>query len=72
MYIQRLDLSPKQIQGACLHTPATTNYPHGRLVSRNEYDYISDQIKDKQRQARQQSNMASEKVGYLANDNRYA
>ncbi|KAF7339608.1 Kinase-like protein [Mycena sanguinolenta] len=66
----RLDSSPKQIQGTCLHTPATPEHPHGRLVSRNDCNYLAEKIKDKQRQARQQSTMPSDKVGYLANDNR--
>jgi cell division control protein 7 len=68
-----MDSSQKQIQGACLHTPATAAHPHGRLLSRNDYDYEATvaKIKDKQKQARHQSNSTSDKVGYLANDNRY-
>ncbi|KAJ7275203.1 kinase-like domain-containing protein [Mycena haematopus] len=66
----RLDSPPKQIQGACLHTRATAEDPHGRLISRNDCNYLAEKIKDKQRQARQQSSMPSDKVGYLANDNR--
>ncbi|KAF7339783.1 Kinase-like protein [Mycena venus] len=66
----RLDSGPRQMQGACLHTPATTSHPHGRVASRHEYEHMAEKIRDKQKTARAQSAMPSDKVGYLANDNR--
>ncbi|KAF8213218.1 kinase-like protein [Mycena galopus ATCC 62051] len=66
----RMDSSQKQTHGACLHTPATADDPHGRLSSRNEYIDLQDRIKYQQKQARIQSSTTSDKVGYLANDNR--
>ncbi|KAK7064358.1 kinase-like protein [Favolaschia claudopus] len=65
----RITSSPKQIQGACFHTAASLEYPHGRLFSRKDYD-SAPRIKEKQKSARANSNSNSDKVGYLANDNR--
>ncbi|KAJ7092563.1 kinase-like domain-containing protein [Mycena epipterygia] len=65
----RLDSIPTQTHGACFHTPATTAYPHGRVLSRNDYIPTA-QTKDMQKEARAKSNMPSEKVGYPANETR--
>ncbi|KAJ7487428.1 kinase-like protein [Mycena galericulata] len=64
----RLDSMPTQTHGACFHTPATTEHPHGRLSSRNTYP--PEKTKEKQKDARMKSGMPSEKVGYPANDTR--
>ncbi|KAJ7169725.1 kinase-like protein [Mycena filopes] len=64
----RMDSVTIQTHGACYHTAATSEHPHGRVVSRNEYD--PEQTKKKQKEARAKSGWPSEKVGYPANDSR--
>lgn len=68
--LQRLDSVPVQTHGACYHTAATAEFPHGRVSSRNDYD--PEDTKRKQREARLKSTWPSERVGYPANDTRYA
>ena len=65
-----MDSTPTQTHGACYHTPATTDYPHGRVLSRN--DIKPEETRKMQKEARAKSNMPSEKVGYPANETRYA
>jgi len=62
-------MEPGQTQGACLHTPATREFPHGRLRHRADYDV--EQIKKMQREARIKSSWLSEKVGYPDKDTRF-
>ncbi|KAJ7042403.1 kinase-like protein [Mycena alexandri] len=64
----RLDSVPVQTHGACYHTAATAEFPHGRVSSRNDYD--PEGTKEKQKDARLKSTWPSERVGYLANDTR--
>ncbi|KAJ6621577.1 kinase-like protein [Mycena sp. CBHHK59/15] len=64
----RLDSMPTQVQGACFHTPAMEGYPHGRVLSRNEYN--QEETKLMQKEARSKSNLPSERVGYPANETR--
>ncbi|KIM76342.1 hypothetical protein PILCRDRAFT_77747, partial [Piloderma croceum F 1598] len=61
-------IEPGQTQGACLHTPASREFPHGRLRHRGDYDV--EQIKKMQREARIKSSWLSEKVGYPDKDTR--
>ncbi|KAJ8487928.1 hypothetical protein ONZ45_g14148 [Pleurotus djamor] len=58
----------KHGSGACLHTPATPDDPHGRVRQRNEYNI--EHIKRMQREARTKSSMSSDKVGYPEKDPR--
>ncbi|KAF8897933.1 kinase-like domain-containing protein [Infundibulicybe gibba] len=48
--------------GACLHSSPTSDHPHGRIKSRNEFNV--DQVKAMQKEARLKSTLPSEKVGY--------
>ncbi|KAJ7492777.1 kinase-like protein [Mycena latifolia] len=64
----RMDSIPTQTLGACFHTPATTEHPHGRVLLRN--DIKLEETKKMQRDARSKSTMPSEKVGYPANETR--
>ncbi|KAF8621914.1 hypothetical protein AX15_007409 [Amanita polypyramis BW_CC] len=61
-------IEPSQSHGICLHTPATKQYPHGRIRNRNELDF--DIIKRAQKEARQKCTMPSDKVGYPMKDPR--
>ncbi|TFY55737.1 hypothetical protein EVG20_g9208 [Dentipellis fragilis] len=54
--------------GSCLHTPATSQDPHGRLRHRGDYD--ADYVKKMQREARQKSVLPSDRVGRPDNDTR--
>ncbi|KAG1768655.1 kinase-like protein [Suillus occidentalis] len=54
--------------GACLHTSATREHPHGKIRGRNDYDV--DLLKKMQREARQKSSWSSERVGYPDKDTR--
>ncbi|KAJ6604492.1 kinase-like protein [Mycena vulgaris] len=64
----RMDSIPTQTHGACYHTPATTDYPHGRVLPRN--DIKLEETKKMQKDARTKSITPSEKVGYPANETR--
>ncbi|KAJ7102091.1 kinase-like protein [Mycena belliarum] len=64
----RMDTTPTQTLGACFHTSATTEHPHGRVLLRN--DIKLDQTKKMQKEARLKSTMPSDKVGYPANETR--
>ncbi|KAH9927080.1 kinase-like protein [Epithele typhae] len=57
-----------QSHGACLHTPPTRDFPHGRLKPR--VDLNVDRIKKMQRDARLKSASPSDKIGYPAKDAR--
>ncbi|KIL70478.1 hypothetical protein M378DRAFT_183937 [Amanita muscaria Koide BX008] len=61
-------IEPGQTQGACLHTPASKDHPHGRIRNRNELDF--EDIKRAQKEARQKCSWPSDRVGYLAKDSR--
>ncbi|KAG2115904.1 kinase-like protein [Suillus discolor] len=54
--------------GACLHTSATREHPHGKIRGRNDYDV--DLLKKMQREARQKSSWSSDRVGYPDKDTR--
>ncbi|KAL4081511.1 kinase-like domain-containing protein [Scleroderma yunnanense] len=54
--------------GACMHTPSSPEYPHGKPRSRHEYDI--EQLKRMQREARQKSSWPSDRVGYPDKDTR--
>ncbi|KAG1752500.1 kinase-like protein [Suillus paluster] len=56
------------MHGACLHTSATREHPHGKIRGRNDYDV--DLLKKMQREARQKSSWSSERVGYPDKDTR--
>ncbi|KAF7306773.1 Kinase-like protein [Mycena indigotica] len=64
----RFDSATPQTLGSCFHTPPTVEHPHGRVLSRNDYNAQS--AKQRQHDARALSQKASEKVGYPANDTR--
>ncbi|KAJ6574950.1 kinase-like domain-containing protein [Mycena capillaripes] len=64
----RMDSTSTATYGACLHTTATADHPHGRVVSRNEYN--PEEFRQRQGEARTKSKLPSEKVGYPANDTR--
>ncbi|KAJ7783614.1 kinase-like protein [Mycena maculata] len=64
----RLDAAPTQTHGACFHTGATTEHPHGRLHSRNVFP--PEKTKERLKDAKLKSCMVSEKVGYRANETR--
>lgn len=66
---QRMEASVPT-HGACLHTPPSPQYPHGKPRSRHEYDI--DQLKRMQKDARQKSSWPSDRVGYPDKDTRYA
>ena len=68
LYLIGQRMEPGQTLGACLHTPASREFPHGRLRRRADYDV--DQIKKMQKEARMKSAWPSEKVGYLDKDTR--
>ncbi|KAF9226743.1 kinase-like protein [Gyrodon lividus] len=54
--------------GVCLHTPPSREYPHGKIRTREEYDV--EHLKKMQREARQKSSWASDRVGYPDKDTR--
>lgn len=54
--------------GACLHTGATRQHPHGKLKTGDEMD--TDHIKKMQREGRIKSSLPSERVGYPERDPR--
>ncbi|KAG9317328.1 kinase-like domain-containing protein, partial [Chiua virens] len=54
--------------GACLHTPSSREFPHGKIKSREEYDV--EHLKKAQKEARQKSSWSSDKVGYPEKDTR--
>ncbi|KAG2156352.1 kinase-like protein [Suillus clintonianus] len=56
------------VHGACLHTSATREHPHGKIRGRNDYDV--DLLKKMQREARQKSSWSSDRVGYPDKDTR--
>ncbi|KAJ7225679.1 kinase-like protein [Mycena pura] len=64
----RFNSGPTQTLGACFHTPATAEHPHGLVISRNEYN--AEHTKERQKDARTKSGLPSEKVGYPASDTR--
>ncbi|KAJ7706351.1 kinase-like protein [Mycena rosella] len=64
----RMDSIPTQTLGACFHTPATTDYPHGRVLPRN--DIKLEETRKMQKDARTKSTVPSDKVGYPANETR--
>ena len=66
-YFQRMDGSTP-VHGACLHTAATRDHPHGKIRGRNEYDV--DLLKKMQKEARQKSSWSSDRVGYPDKDTR--
>lgn len=70
-YLQRLERERERAThlGNCLHTPASRNYPHGRLRRPEEYD--AEYIKRMQREARAKSQWPSDRVGYPERDTRY-
>ena len=55
--------------GACLHTCASPEHPHGRVFTSAEYDRQA--VRKAQKDAREKSRMATEKVGYPEKDTRY-
>ena len=55
--------------GACLHTFASPEHPHGRIFTSVEYDRQA--VRKAQRDAREKSKSATEKVGYPEKDTRY-
>jgi cell division control protein 7 len=59
---------PGPAYGACFHTAPTLEHPHGTIRSRNEVH--TEDIKARQREARDKSNMPAEKVGYPDKDTR--
>ncbi|KAG6329119.1 hypothetical protein ID866_9971 [Astraeus odoratus] len=63
----RMESSPPT-HGACLHTPASRQHPHGKARSKHEYDV--EYLKKMQRESRQKSSWPSEKVGYPDKDTR--
>ena len=65
---QRMD-SSMPTHGACLHTPPSRDFPHGKIRSREEYDM--EHFKKMQKDARQKSSWTSDKVGYPEKDTRF-
>lgn len=59
---------PGPAYGACFHTAPTPEHPHGTIRSRNEFNV--EEIKARQKEAREKSNMPAEKVGYPDKDTR--
>jgi hypothetical protein len=55
--------------GACLHTFASPEYPHGRIFTAAEYDRQA--VRKAQKDTREKSRLATEKVGYPEKDTRY-
>ena len=55
--------------GACLHTCASPEYPHGRIFTSSEYD--RQVVRKAQKDAREKSRFSTEKVGYPEKDTRY-
>jgi len=55
--------------GACLHTCASPEHPHGRVFTSAEYDRQA--VRKAQKDAREKSRMTTEKVGYPEKDTRY-
>ncbi|KAI9574815.1 kinase-like protein [Boletus coccyginus] len=63
----RMDLSTP-MHGACLHTPPSRDFPHGKVRSRDEYD--AELLKKMQKEARHKSSWTSDRVGYPEKDAR--
>ena len=55
--------------GACLHTCASPEHPHGRVFTPSEYDRQA--VRKAQKDARERSRFATDKVGYPEKDTRY-
>lgn len=55
--------------GACLHTCASPEHPHGRVFTPSEYDRPA--VRKAQKDAREKSRLATERVGYPEKDTRY-
>jgi cell division control protein 7 len=55
--------------GACLHTCASPEHPHGRILTSSEYDRQA--VRKAQKDAREKSRLSTEKVGYPEKDTRY-
>jgi len=55
--------------GACLHTCASPEHPHGRVFTSLEYDRQA--VRKAQKDARERSRLTAEKVGYPEKDTRY-
>lgn len=66
--LQRMD-SSTPMHGACLHTPPSRDFPHGKLRSREEYDV--ENLRKMQKEARNKSSLPSDKVGYPEKDTRF-
>lgn len=65
-----MGVEPPVHYGKCLHTAPTRENPHGRL--RRTAEYNSEFVRKKQKDARMRSGWASDRVGYLEKDTRYA
>ena len=59
-----------QTLGVCLHTQPTRTYPHGRVRAVDDCNITADDIKKAQKEARNKSNLPSDRVGYLDKDPR--
>jgi cell division control protein 7 len=59
---------PSPAYGACFHTAPTSEHPHGFIRGRNEFD--AEDIKMRQKEAREKSGMPAEKVGFPDKDTR--
>ncbi|KAG7097514.1 hypothetical protein E1B28_004857 [Marasmius oreades] len=62
----RIELNPHH--NPCLHTPSTTEHPHGKIKDRKDYD--AEHCKRMSKEAKHKSTLNSEKVGYLEKDPR--
>jgi len=60
--------TPGPAYGACFHTAPTLEHPHGTIRGRNEFN--TEEIKTRQKEAREKSALPSEKVGYPEKDTR--
>ena len=65
---QRMEPRSSSHLGACLHTGATRQHPHGKLRSAEDYD--AEMVKRAQREARLKCMLPSEKVGFPERDQR--
>ena len=59
---------PGPVYGGCFHTAPTPEYPHGTIRGRHEFN--AEDIKARQKDAREKSNMPAEKVGFPDKDTR--
>lgn len=66
--LQRMEPRTSSYLGACLHTGATRQHPHGKLRSTEDFD--PEWVKRMQREARLKCQLPSEKVGYPERDQR--